>query len=481
MDKNWYHNKESNTKLTAFDKFSYGIGNLGFGVIMQCISSFLMFYATVILAIPGRYVGFILSVSVLWDALTDPIVGYISDVTTFRKYGRRHFYILTGSFSVAILNYWLWNIDPSHNQLIKVSLLLLMVFLVKTSMTIYGTPYTALGAELSLDYDTRTSIQGYRIFFFLLGLAFPTVIGVPVFFRTSELFPVGQFNPNGYIHMGISISIMMVITGLMCYFVTKKYIPHLPRARKDEEVFRFKEIFTLFLQSLNNKHFSKIFWGYLFVNISSALIGSLGLHVFTYTFVLNTKQIAMVMGVFFIMTLISQPFWMKYSIKYDKQPSMQRSILISLVGCCLLTIMVFVREFVIQNYFVLLPSLAIIGFGAGGLFLFPPAMVGDVIDVEEVETGRRSEGIYFGMMTFGYKASQSIALFLVGVSLDVIGFNSNATYQSHSTSIMIGLLLTLGSVIVLASAYFAYKRYSLTKDVIHGLRGRSKEETINLL
>ncbi|TCT17077.1 Na+/melibiose symporter-like transporter [Natranaerovirga pectinivora] len=455
------------TKIGFFDKLSYGIGNLGFGVAMQCLASFLMFYSTVILGVPGRYVGFIVALSVFWDAVTDPVIGYLSDNTKFKR-GRRHFYLFWGTITIAFFNYFMWTINPSYSMEIKVVFLFLLIFVLKTVMTVYGTPYTALGAELSYDYDTRTAIQGYRIFFFLMGLAFPTVVGITWFFRSTYEFPIGQMNPVGYELMGITISIIVLVSGFICYFVTKKYIPNLPKAKSEMEKSKniLKDIFIMFSEALKNRYFSKIFWGYLFVNICAALIGTLGLHVFTYTFIMDNNQIGIVMGIFFLMSLLSQPFWTKYSAKNDKQPSMEKSILISLIGCIFLTGLVIFKHIVRTHFWLLIPILGVVGFGAGGLFLFPPAMVGDVIDVEEYETGKRSEGIYFGTMTFGYKASQAIAIFLVGISLDVIGFNAEIEIQSYYTSLMLGLILCIGSIIVLIIALFIYRKYTLNKDKV---------------
>ncbi len=469
-------------QLSVLDKVLYGAGNLGFGIVFQSVATFLMLYATVILGLPGRYIGIIMSLGVFWDAITDPIMGYISDVTNFKKYGRRHFYILWGTVIIAIFNYWLWTISPQYSQLWKLIILFFSIFLLKAGMTIYSTPYIALGVELSQDYNERTSIQSYRIFFFLTGLAFPVVMGILLFFRSTEEFPMGQLNPAGYRFMGLTTSILMLLTGLLCYIATKKTIPYLPKIIKnDEGKSNFKRLFTMFYDATRNRYFRYIFYGYLLVNIASALIGTLGLHMFTYTFRMNSNQIAITMGVFFFTTIISQPFWAKYSAIKDKQPSMKHSILISLSGCFILTLLIFTRGFVFTNYWLLLPVFCVIGFGAGGLFLFPPSMVGDVIDVEALQTGKRAEGIYFGSMTFGYKASQSIALFLVGFSLDIIGFDSNAMVQTNSTAIMIGLMLCVGSIVVLAAAYFTYNKYTLTKDIILDVQRKlhKKDEAIN--
>jgi GPH family glycoside/pentoside/hexuronide:cation symporter len=96
--------------LPLVDKIVYGSGNLTYGVVIQIISTYMVFYSTVILNLPGSIIGLAVGVSVVWDAISDPIMGHISDHTYSRKYGRRHLYILIGAISIAFFNFFLWDI-----------------------------------------------------------------------------------------------------------------------------------------------------------------------------------------------------------------------------------------------------------------------------------------------------------------------------------------------------------------------------------
>lgn len=457
---------KTQNRITTIEKLGYGFGNLGFGIVFQCISAYLLFYTTAVLGLPGKYIGAIMAIGVFWDAVTDPLMGYISDITTFKKWGKRHFYILIGTFMISILNYFLWHIDLEVSNNIKLILILIYVLFLKTFLTVYGTPYTALGAELSTDYNERTSIQSYKTVFFLIGLAFPMVAGLLLFFKPTLEFPLGQLNPKGYLNMGIVTSAIMIITGLICFISTKKYIPNTLKTTVNKN----KRIFSMFTLALKNKYFIYIFWGYLAVNISSALIGSIGLHVFTYTFIQNNSKIAITMGSFFLMSMVSIPIWLKYSKSRDKQSTMITSIKTSLIGTLIFTLAVLLRNIVAPNSYILIPIVGLIGFGSGGLFMLPPSMAADTIDYEEYEKGIRSEGIYYGCMTFGYKITQSFVIFAVGILLDLIKFNPNQTVQTQTTSILLGLILTLGSTLAFIVAYRCYKKYNLSKEKIEKIQ-----------
>lgn len=460
--------KIAGNKVTSLEKLGYGIGNLGFGIVFQCLASYLLFYTTAVLGLPGKYIGAIMGIGVFWDAITDPLMGYISDITTIRKWGKRHLYLLIGTIAITILNYILWNINIDAGNGIKLILILVYVMLLKTSLTVYGTPYTALGAEISSDYNERTSIQSYKTVFFLIGLAFPMVVGLILFFKPTPEFPVGQLNPIGYNKMGITTSIIMLITGAICIITTKKYIPNTMQS----VVKKKQNIYIMFIEALKNKYFIYIFWGYLAVNISSALIGSLGLHVFTYTFKQNSINIAITMGLFFIMSIISLPFWLWYSRRKDKQPAMMTAIKLSLVGSVMFIITVLLRKYIISRTYLIIPVVGMIGFGSGGLFMLPPSMTADTIDYEEHKKGFRSEGIYYGCMTFGYKITQSIVLFIVGILLDVIKFDDGLLVQTEFTSIMLGLILTIGSTLALTAALVSYKKYNLSKEQIEKIQNK---------
>ncbi|NLJ41639.1 MAG: hypothetical protein GX352_08540, partial [Clostridiales bacterium] len=94
--------------IPLIDKIGYGGGNLTFGVVIQIISTYMVFYSTVIHNLPGSIIGLTIGISVVWDAISDPIMGHISDHTRSKRLGRRHVYILFGTFSIAFFNFFFW-------------------------------------------------------------------------------------------------------------------------------------------------------------------------------------------------------------------------------------------------------------------------------------------------------------------------------------------------------------------------------------
>jgi GPH family glycoside/pentoside/hexuronide:cation symporter len=465
-------------RIPLFDKIGYGAGNLAFGVVFQIISTYMVFYSTVILNIPGSIIGLAISISVIWDAVSDPIMGHISDHTGFRKFGRRHFYILSGSIAIAVSNFFLWDIDPKLPTLWKTFIIIVLLLLVKTFTTIYSVPHTALGAELSDDYNERSSIQGIRTIFFILGLFSANVMGMSLFFRPTPEFAQGQLNPAAYRNIGITASAAALLFGLFCYFTTKKYIPCLPKMDKGVDKTRsgMKGLMQDVICAMANADYRYVVLGYLFTNISSALIGAIGMHVFTYTFHFGNYGIAIIFGVLFGTSMLSQPVWVKISTLLDKRPTVLAGLASSLLSGLYFLVLVLFRDSVMGSVPFFIPFSVLAGFGMGGLFSLPLSMIADTIDVDELATGYRKEGTFYGCMTLCYKLSQSVAIFILGVFLDLIRFDSTLPTQPRSTVITLGLILAIGSILSVGLAMLCYAKYSLNKNIIAQVQQQIREK-----
>ncbi len=445
-------------------RIGYGVGNLSFGVVLQLLTSYLMFYATNILHIPGRWVGLAASIGVIWDAISDPIMGHITDNFASSRFGRRHLFMLAGAVGATAMNMLLWTIDPALSTVLKFLILASILLLIRTFMTLYAVPYNALGAELTNDYYERTSVQGYKTAFFVLGMVFPTVGGTLIFFRPTAAYPDGQFNPDAYLYMALVGSLIMLGTGIYGVVSTWKYRTF---AKATQSRFRPKRMFLSFAVALRNKNFRFVALGYLLVNFASAWVGALALHTFTFALHYANSQMAMVLGAMFGCAVLSQPIWVMLSKKLDKKPALLIAVGCGVFGSLIMLFMVlFALDYMRASWASMLPMIALIGFGVGGMLSLPPSMVSDIADLQYAKSGRRMEGLLFGTFTLCYKISQSISVLLLGILLDVIRFNSELAVQTPATILWLGLLLPLGCLFGFGTAMWAYSRYSLTFEAL---------------
>jgi glycoside/pentoside/hexuronide:cation symporter, GPH family len=468
--------KVTNRNIPIIDKVGYGVGNLSIGIAMQVVGTYLVFFSTVILGIPGYLVGLAVSISIFWDAITDPLMGYLSDITKSKIFGRRHLYLIIGAIGVSATIYLMWTIPASLDTNVKFIILFIYIILFKTFITVYVTPYTALGAELSNDYNERTSIQSIKTIFFLIGLAFVSVAGLYIFFQPTIEFPSGQLNPLSYRNIGIMSAVVVIISTFACYLATKKYIPILNKYQIKEAKGKKLDILVDSLKStFANRAFRAVALCYLFNNLASAFLSNIGLHVFTYTFVLTSQQIAVILGVQFLMSILSQPVWMYIARKYDKRPAMNIGLLFSVIAGLIFIVLVIFKDSIASQPLYFFPYALIAGFGTGALFTIPLSMVADTIDFDEYKRGLRFEGFYFGSLTLYYKLSQAIAIFFIGILLDLIRFDSSLPTQSEFTLISLGMILALGSIFSFILAYFSLRRYPLNEDRVRHIQAQIRK------
>lgn len=459
-------------KIGFTERVTYGFGNFGFGIVFQVIGSYLVFYGTAVLGIPAGWIGLAVSLGVVWDAVSDPLMGYISDHTRSNIFGRRHGYLLIGMLGIAISNVLLWTIPAAYPVGQKIGLIFVYVMLMKTFLTIYSTPYTALGAELSSDYNERTRIQAAKTIFFLMGILLAVSFCLLVFFRATPEYPIGQLNPQGYAMMAYFASAGMLISGIVAFMSTKPFISSLNLQIVKSHTGLIRSLGNI----LKNPNYRAVFLGYLFTNTASGIIGTIGLHVFTYSYGLNSGQIAAIMGTQVAVSILSQGAWTAISERIDKKPSIILGVSTTIIGCIIVLGLTMMRSFIGSFFPFLIFFSVLVGFGMGGLFSIPLSMIADVTDQEALLRGERSEGISFGGLTLGYKLSQSIAIFLLGWLLQWIKFDPSLAVQSDFTVTMLGLMLPLGGLISFIAAFFAYNTYGLKRSDIDRIQAQLKGE-----
>lgn len=409
-------------KLSSKIKIGYGIGTLSYGIPFQLVSACFVFYATMVLGISGTLTGLLVSASTIWDAVTDPVMGYISDHTHKKIFlGRRLFYVLIGALGLALCTILLWQVSPKLPYVTKAVILGALLILLKTFSTIYATPYMALGAELSSDYDERTAVQSYRTAFFFLGFMFPTILGMAVFFKPTPEFADGQLNPQAYESLALVTAAITLVSAAVCIALTFRHQPPYtpPVKRKNAIIGISKET----AEALKCNEFRNVSLSLLFVNMAMSIVGAIGMHIFTYTFGLKSGQIAIVFGALFIMALVAQPVWLFIANKYEKKTALKACLIINIGVTVLFFVYVLANAWVSAHYVAIIPVAMLIGFSMGGSIALPYSMITDTIDKDAYYSGTRKEGVFYGCATFMFKLSQSLAAVFAGTMLDIIGFN----------------------------------------------------------
>jgi glycoside/pentoside/hexuronide:cation symporter, GPH family len=449
------------------EKFFYGMGNLGYGVVAQTYNSFIMFFGTAVIGLSGTLMGIAVAASVLWDAITDPIIGYLSDKQKSPFFGKRHGFMLFGFAGIALFNIFIWSVPSFLDPTGKFVWLLVSMLAFETFNTMFATPYTALGTEMSDDYNERTNIQAYKTIFFLISFIAPAIL--IYIFLPPDLSNATQ---QGYMNISMVTSFMAIIFGLFCILGTFSSIPRLKKKYEKAKIEKKEktptQIFKMFFYSLKRKNYNSLVMGYAVSLISSAFISGIGLHLFNYSFHFSKTQIAILMGGFVLATIISQPFWVKFSRKLEKKPAILAGLLTSIFGLLIISLTFILKTNMSANILFILSAIAIFisGFGTGALYSIPISMLADLMTIEYAKTSRESAGIYSGFMTLAYKVANAIALLILGLLLDVIKFDSTLIEQPIGVQNGLAIVAMLGVFISLIGAFAIYSQYTVKRQQV---------------
>lgn len=444
-------------------KLAHGFGAAAFGIKNNGFDYFLLlFYGTVIGLEPGL-VGLAIMIALVFDAISDPLVGYWSD--NFRsKWGRRHPFMYAAALPVALSYFLLWN-PPELSQFGLFLYLTGLAVLIRTFITFYETPSSALIPELSRDYDERTSIQAYRLFFGWSGGNMMSII----MFGVLLTGPLGMMDRGAYATYGVVGSLLILIAILVSAIGTHHRIPYLHRPVETGERYTIKRIFREMFETLSEKSFLALFFATVLFSIATGLSAALAFLMLNYFWGFSEFQIFIwTCTVFFsaLMGFLIAPW-------ATKRLGKKRA-----------TIILGVLAFTIQPAPVLL-RLAGMMPENGDPLLFPLvlginvidlaliiavqavaySMIADLVESNQLRTGRRSEGVYYAAMTFTRKVTQGLGVAAGGIILSAIAFPQGAAPESVSTDTLwnLGAFYAPSLLALWLTALFCVSRYRIDK------------------
>ncbi len=451
-------------KAPVWLKLAHGSGAAAFGIKNGGFDYFLLlFYGTVIGLEPGL-VGLAILIALVVDAISDPLVGYWSD--NFRsRWGRRHPFMYAAALPVALSYFLLWN-PPDWGQTGLFVYLTVLAVLIRTFITFYETPSSALIPELITDYADRTSLQAYRLLF---GWSAGTGMSV-VMFGVLLTGPLGMRDPDAYATYGIIASVLIFATIMMSALGTHSRIPYLHQPVGTGERYSVGRIFREMLQTLSEKSFIALFLATMLFAIASGLSAALAFLMLNYFWGFSEYQIFIWTCSVFISALLG----------FVLAPWATRRL-----GKKRATILLGVLAFTIQPMPVLL-RLAGLMPENGDPLLFPLvlgvnvidlaliiavqvvsfSMIADLVESNELRTGRRSEGVYYAAVTFTRKTTQGLGVLAAGLILSFVNFPEGAQPGSVAADTLwnLGALYAPAILAVYLAALLCIARYRIDRN-----------------
>jgi GPH family glycoside/pentoside/hexuronide:cation symporter len=439
-------------KLSSLTKIIYGFGDIGFSLTGTIIAAYFAIFLTDVVGIRPAVAAIALFIGKSWDYINDPLIGHISDRTRTR-WGRRRPFLLFGALPFALAFAFLWWKPPFENQTALVIFYTIMFVIYDAANTFVGMPYFALTPELTEDYDERTELTGYRMFFSILGSLISFVIPMMI---------IGQMSPgnaNNVFIMGLVFGIASGLPLLFVFLGTREK-PYFIQLKKPK-------LWTSLKAAFKNRPFVFSTIIYLFTWTSMHVIESNLLYYIKY--VVKREDISeIIMATIFVTAIISLPIWNWISKKFNKRKAYIYGITFwAIVQILLITVTPS------STLFYLLALCVMAGIGVGAAHVLPWAMIPDAIEVDELQTGERHEGMFYSLVTLMGKAANSIAVPLALTVLDLSGYIPNAAQQPEST--LTGIRLVVGPIpaLLLVGGIIFAILYPLSRkehqDVVHEL------------
>jgi Na+/melibiose symporter-like transporter len=446
-------------------KLYYGFGSVAFGVKDQGFNTLLVFYYNQVIGLPVRMVGAAMLIILFIDAFADPIVGQISD--NFRsRLGRRHPFMYAAALPVAIAYYFLW-VPPHWSQNALFLYLIVVAIVVRTFITMYEIPSSALAPEMTSDYDQRTSFLSYRFFFGVIGgvaIGFTTLRFI---LRPDATHATGQLNPAGYPTYAMLAAIVMVISILVSTRGTQRFIPLFRQPEQKRPT--LGQIFEEMRTSITHGPFLVLVIAAIFGTVAIGLGTTLLFYFGTYFWGLSARQLsyfsfAALLSAF-LGPLIAGPLGKRFGKNRAVLAFYVLFIFVAATPISLRLLGLFPsNESPLLMPLLLLERSISAVLGIATLILFS-SMIADVVDDAAVKTGRRSEGLFFAAMGFISKALSGAGNFLATQLLFFVGFPEHANPATIDPQVVRHLALGYLPLLVLlyGTGMFILSRYKITR------------------
>ena len=353
-------------------------------------------------------IGSIFIIIRLFDAFTDPIMGYISDNFPLR-FGKRKPWVLLGGI-LFIFSTWMLFV-PIY-QSVDVEYFFFWLFISAIGWTIAYAPYYAMGAELSMDYLERSKVTFCRELFTILGIIFASLLYSISFDFDNKIFKSGIDSNIGLFQICIFSSVFFVLS-MFLFLLSKSNSKEVSYDKNN-----ILNIFEIFISLKKQKLMRKLLFSHFINGLANGLPPAL--FVFYVNSVLKSPEFTgILLFLYFLGALVGVPLWIFISNKLDKH----RVWCYAMVYSCFIFIFVLFLEEYDLIFFAIICILS--GLALSADLAIPSSIQADIIDLEYLKTGKRLTGQFFAFWGLVSKAAIAISTGVALILLDIIGFNSD--------------------------------------------------------
>ena len=472
-------------RASLFDKITYGIGSIAFGVKDNGFSVLLLLFYNQALGLSAQSVGFAIMVALFVDAFADPFIGNWSDHLRSRL-GRRHPFMYAAALPVAVSYYFLWNPPAGLGEGQLLAYLIVISIVIRICISLYEVPSSALVADLTQDYEERTRFLSYRYFFGWVGGLTMGVAAFSVFLRPSPSDPSGQLNLEGYSNYGLTASLIMVTAIVISSLGTQRRAASFaqPPPRPPFDLARSAGELK---ETLSNNGFLALLFSSFFAYASIGIAGAVLTYFRIYFWELTGDQISFLMVGNFASVAVALVFAPRFAAVVGKK---RAALTFSMLSILLGPLPVVLRLYGIMPpngsdllYWILFTSsfVATILSMSGGIV--GSSMMADVVEDSAKTTGRHSAGLFFSANAFVLKCVSGVGVLGAGTILDLVGFPQGAK-QGEVPADVLWRLGTIEPAIAAGLAFIAFLcllSYPITREVHEDNLRKLRERDSRLL
>ncbi|MFT6778467.1 MAG: GPH family glycoside/pentoside/hexuronide:cation symporter [Paraglaciecola sp.] len=450
-------------------KAAYGTGTLVLNLLPASLGIFAFFLITAF-GVDPLLAGLLAGLPRIFDAITDPIMGFITDNTS-SKWGRRRPYIVVGAILSGIFFAFLWQLNPeaSQNYTFWYFLLFSMVFTIGNTM--YATPFLGLGYEMASDYNERTRLMAFSQ---VMGqIAWMIVPWFWVMIADPDLF---ETQAEGVRTLSLYVAgtciVLGIIPGLFCKGIDSSNMENRAKISFSTMFSNLKSVFKGIGQAFKNTSFVRLCGATFLIFNGFQLVASFAFfiivfHMFNGDYGATGSWPGWYATVSALVTaFLVIPIVTVMANKWGKRNAFIISTMISIVGYGLKW-----YGFNPENPWLIFMPIPLMSFGIGGLFTLMLSMTADVCDMDELTNGMpRREGTFASIYWLMVKLGQALALILGGLVLKLVGFDAGLSVQTAETMINLRIADIVIPAGTAALAIIVMWKYDLSEETAHQIK-----------
>ncbi len=462
-------NTSNGDRVPFVQKLAFGLGHFVNNLLPGALGIFMFFLLTAF-GMDPFLAGLLGGLPRLFDAITDPIMGFISDNTKSR-WGRRRPYIFIGAIMSGLLYMLLWNMDEANGSTYNFWYFLIFSLLYLVGNTTFSTPLIGLGYEMTSDYNERTRLMAFSQ---TLGqVAWMIVPWFWVLIADPDLFDSQAEGVRTLaVFVGMACIAFGILPGIFCREIKQDHLENQADLTIANIAKNFKQLLVSFVQVSKNLPFMRLCGATFLVFNGFQMVASFSYFIIVFYMFDGSYEdtwhwpawfatVSAVITAFMVIPVITY-----MSNQFGKRRAFLYSTGISIIGYLLKW-----WSFDPNNPWLLFMPLPFMAFGLGGLFTLMMSMTADVCDLDELENGMpRKEGQFGAIYWWMVKLGQGVALVLGGAVLKYVGFDQDLAQQSADTMFQLRIFDIAIPAITAALAMWIMWNYSLNEKRVRSIK-----------